>query len=126
MSFKMTVRGAPPALFKVDHRCRDCDYLWEVTTATREEHEVNEDGEAVFFVCPNCDSSCTFVTWGTATAPVTIVRGNHDFSERQNERLYKRSSEHYRKEGRDEAIELQRAQFKRDGLVSDDKIAKMS
>jgi hypothetical protein len=48
----------------------------------------------------------------------TMVRGNSDYNERHRERLEKRSSEHFKKEGRDEAMERQRSQWKREGIVS--------
>ncbi len=46
----------------------------------------------------------------SAPAVVTIVRGNHDFSKREKERLKKRSNDHWNRVGRDEAI--QRAEAK--------------
>lgn len=75
--------------------------------------------------CPICGSTNTHPTDGTRTAPVTIVRGNSDFAERQSERLYKRSNEHYKREGRDEAIERQRKVFEGAGIKSDDKVAEV-
>lgn len=75
--------------------------------------------------CPICGSHNTHPTDGTRTAPVTIVRGNSDFAERQSERLYKRSNEHYKREGRDEAIERQRKVFEGAGIKSDDKVAEV-
>lgn len=38
-----------------------------------------------------------------ATPPQTIVRGNGDFSDRERERLTKRSNEHWRTKGLEEA-----------------------
>lgn len=46
----------------------------------------------------------------------TIVRGNHDFADRERERLTKRSNEHYQRAGRDEAIDRSRMQMKKLGL----------
>lgn len=106
MAFKTTIRGAAPALSISDHQCLDCKHQWELTLSTREAH-------AEKHMCPQCESDATIDTDGCATAPVTIVRGNSDFGPRQHERLYKRSSEHYRKEGRDEAVERDRKELKK-------------
>jgi hypothetical protein len=46
----------------------------------------------------------------------TIVKGSHDFNERERERLEKRGGEHWQREGRHEAIERERALFKRHGM----------
>lgn len=43
----------------------------------------------------------------------TIVRGNDDFSERERERLEKRADDHWKRQGRDEAIDRERALMKR-------------
>ena|ERR1700748_2021291 len=113
-------RGAAPAFFISDHQCNDCEHRWELSLPKREDHEPILDELTNQFkgqCCPNCGRFNTMPTDGTPTAPVTIVRGNHDFASRQNERLYKRSNEHFKREGRDEAIERQRMQFKREGMV---------
>lgn len=43
----------------------------------------------------------------------TIVKGNDDFSERERERLEKRADDHWKRQGRDEAIDRERALMKR-------------
>jgi DNA-directed RNA polymerase subunit RPC12/RpoP len=37
MTYKMTVRGAPPALIFRKYRCTDCEYLFQVTHTSRDE-----------------------------------------------------------------------------------------
>lgn len=46
----------------------------------------------------------------------TITKGNHDFSERERERLEKRGDDHWKKEGRHEAIERERSMLKKNGM----------
>lgn len=46
----------------------------------------------------------------------TITKGNHDFNERERERLEKRGDEHWKREGRHEAIERERAMLKKNGM----------
>lgn len=46
----------------------------------------------------------------------TIVKGNSDYNERERERLEKRSDEHWKRQGRDEAIDRERALFKKHGM----------
>lgn len=46
----------------------------------------------------------------------TITKGNHDFNERERERLEKRGDDHWRREGRHEAIERERAMLKKNGM----------
>lgn len=45
----------------------------------------------------------------------TITKGNHDFNERERERLEKRGDDHWKKTGRDEAIATERAYLKKHG-----------
>jgi len=47
----------------------------------------------------------------------TITKGNEDFSERERERLEKRQDDHWRRQGRDEAIDRERAFLKKNGAV---------
>ncbi len=47
----------------------------------------------------------------------TITKGNSDFSERERERLEKRQDDHWRRQGRDEAIDRERAFLKKQGAV---------
>lgn len=110
-SFTIKVRGGPPpAGFRADHQCLECGVVWELSFRSSDDHIPHQP-------CPECCSCETIPVGGAMTDPVLIVRGNHDFSERQSDRLYKRSSEHFKREGREEAIERQRAQFKREGMV---------
>lgn len=110
-SFKIKVRGGPPpAGFRADHRCFECGVVWELNFPSSDDHIPHQP-------CPECAGCETAPTDGTLTQPHLVVRGNHDFSERQSARLYDRSTEHFRREGRDEAIERQRMQFRREGMV---------
>jgi hypothetical protein len=73
-----------------------------------------------------CDRHLAFESYGTACngrmcrtvgasgAIVTIVKGNHDYNERERARLEKRSHEHFLKHGRDEAIYRERKQMGRE------------
>jgi len=47
----------------------------------------------------------------------TIAKGNSDFSERERKRLEKRADDHWRRQGRDEAIDRERAFLKKQGAV---------
>lgn len=47
----------------------------------------------------------------------TITKGNHDFSERERARLEKRADDHWKRQGRDEGIERERAMLKKHGAV---------
>jgi len=128
MTWTYKYRGAAPAMFIADHQCNDCEHRWEESFPKAEDHEPVEHGYQSHLIgqcCPNCGRYNTAPTDGTRTKPVTIVRGNHDFAERQNKRLYERSTEHYRREGKDEAIERQRKVFKEVGSTSDDLVAKV-
>lgn len=133
-------RGAKPALRIEDHQCSnpECAHVFELTLNTEEEHDLpwtcplnchfitKGDGAVLCTSCtvdvfdPETHQPCAHLaprTHGVASQPVTIVRGNSDFAERQHARLYDRSTAHFKKEGREEAIERQRAQFKREGMV---------
>lgn len=48
--------------------------------------------------------------------PITIVKGNSDYNERERERLEKRQDDHWRRQGRDEAVDRERALFKKHGM----------
>lgn len=122
----MKVSGAPPALFISDHQCYSCEHQWEETLGSVEDHQPTIDvgsGQLIGRCCPNCGRFNTRPTDGTVAAPKLVVRGNHDFADRQAKRLYERSNEHYKREGKDEAIERQRDVFRREGMTSDDKVA---
>lgn len=45
----------------------------------------------------------------------TISKGDHDFNERERERLEKRGDDHWKRQGRDEAVDRERAFFKKMG-----------
>lgn len=88
-----------------DFQCVECDHRFEFLF-------VRQDEECMVLDCPNC-SSVAARCIGSAAPPITIVRGNSDFAVREKERLTKRSHDHWRTKGRDEAIARARAK----GLV---------
>lgn len=45
-----------------------------------------------------------------------ITKGNHDYNDRERERLEKRGDEHWKKHGKDEAVDRERALFKKHGM----------
>ncbi len=47
----------------------------------------------------------------------TISKGDHDFNERERARLEKRGDDHWRRQGRDEAIDRERAFLKKMNAV---------
>lgn len=47
----------------------------------------------------------------------TITKGNGDFSERERDRLEKRADDHWKRQGRDEAIARERMVLKKHGAV---------
>ena len=110
MGFTIKHSGGPSGAGHIaDHMCLECGLTFELNLASRSEHDLP-------WKCPDCNGEAP-ETLNMIAAPVTIVRGNSDFADRQNERLYKRSSEHFKREGRDEAISRQRKQFEREGMV---------
>lgn len=46
-----------------------------------------------------------------------INKNNSDFNERERERLEKRSNDHWIRQGRDEAIDRERAMLKKNGMI---------
>lgn len=90
--------------------CQDCDYEWEYL------HHPNVDDDPST-VCPDCLSPNFEQKVGLKSDPVTIVQGNHDFVHRQRARLTKRSTEHYKRSGRDEAIQRQDVHWKSEGII---------
>lgn len=68
-------------------------------------------------VCPVCGETETVKQKIGNTNMKVIVRGNSDYAERERARLTKRSNEHFQKKGREEGIERQRMQLKREGYV---------
>lgn len=47
----------------------------------------------------------------------TISKQNGDFNERERERLEKRADDHWKRRGRDEAIDRERAMLKKNGMI---------
>lgn len=47
----------------------------------------------------------------------TITKGNDDFNERERARLEKRADDHWKRQGRDEAIDRERAFMKKHGAA---------
>ena len=126
MTFEIKVRGARPAFFLAGHQCLECGYEWELSLKTREEHELP-------LTCPDCiayaeeikpaspdydpNHTHTICSLTMSGSPVTIVRGNHDFAERQNERLWRRSNNHFKREGKEEAYEKEKVIYRKEGWL---------
>lgn len=51
------------------------------------------------------------------TLGITIVKGNHDFAQRETERLDKRSHDHFLRKGKEEAIEREKIIKKKAGWL---------
>lgn len=83
----------------VDFRC-GCGHKFEQMIKSTEERPES-------WPCPSCDKEAPRVLGAPFVA--TIRRGNHDFVERERERLTKRSQEHAKTKGREEAVERERA-----------------
>ena len=77
--------------------------------------EVVADDEGVGELMPDGQRQCGHLMERrpSAVRMNTIVRGNHDYSERERERLTKRSNEHFQTKGKDEARDREREQMKK-------------
>lgn len=94
-----------------DYICQDCHHVWEYL---HHPNEIDDPSPG----CPECKSVDFVQRTGIKADPVTIRKGNHDFAERQRERLTKRSDEHYkRKGGREASVDAQNRQWKREGVI---------
>lgn len=89
-----------------DFECPNC--------GTRRNDVLTRDGEDE--QCDECGVVMVKVI-GTNADPVTIVRGNADFAQRERARLQKRADEHWNKKGKDDAVDRERALMKRQGLT---------
>lgn len=124
---------------RVDMQCLHCGHQEERTVDKREpDLEVHLDASDKLTVIEgNHGERCTQTitvdsmngpfqdVCGAVMAPImsavygtAIVRGNSDYSERQGKRLAQRSNDHFKREGRDEAIERQRQQWKKEGFLA--------
>lgn len=90
-----------------EYRCCNCSNVQEQINWSAEEPEVVQ--------CERCGAAATRCP--STVLGKTIVRGNSDYAERERARLTKRSNDHFRRQGKDEAIERERAQFKREGII---------
>ncbi len=90
--------------------CHDCDHEWEYL------HHPNMVADPSPG-CVNCGSQSFSHKVGLKSLPVTIVQGNHDFVHRQRDRLTIRSTDHYKRSGKTEALERQDAHWKSEGVI---------
>jgi hypothetical protein len=91
--------------------CQDCQNVWEYL------HHPNMTDDPSPG-CTACGSTNFAHRVGLKSDPVTIVKGNHDFADRQRDRLTERSNEHYkRKGGREASVDAQNRQWKREGVI---------
>lgn len=104
----------------LDFKCPTCE-----TTHTRFVETNDDDTPLEPEVCNENSNNYDGVTCDGVLVPVdtvfngymkTITKGNHDFSERERERLEKRADEHWKREGKDEAIARERAMLKKNGM----------
>ncbi len=72
---------------------------------------IDGDGEI-----ETCDGVLTQVDTTFDGYMKCITKGNHDFSERERARLEKRADDHWRKQGKDEAIARERAILRKNGM----------
>ena len=100
-----------------DFECPTCGNLEERTTDGSDEiclemiDAVVVDDSSDVGGGRRCCNTIMIKLIGTRSAPKTIVKGNSDFNERERERLTARSNEHWKREGRHEAIERERIQI---------------
>ena len=85
----------------------------------------NDDGPIAPEVCGENSQNYDGVTCDGALVQVdpkfrgymkVITKGNHDFNERERERLERRGDEHWKREGRHEAIERERIMLRKNGM----------
>jgi len=104
----------------IDFKCPTCE-----TPHTRFVETNDDDTPLEPEVCNENSMNYDGVTCEGVLTPVdtvfvgymkTITKGNHDFNERERERLEKRGDEHWKREGRHEAIERERAMLKKNGM----------
>ena len=69
-----------------------------------------------FIPCEGSEVACGRLAEKSVSTPFlkTIVRGNHDFAEREKSRLTAQSQEHWKREGRHEAVDRIRMRRKKD------------
>ena len=100
-----------------DYECPRC--------GAREERTVNGDGPQVCQaeVQDDIDTKrlllCNAVMTrlvGAGAPPITIVKGNSDYKDRERERLETRATDHWNKHGKAEALERVRTKRAKDGL----------
>lgn len=99
--------------------CEECGAQPE-TLEDRNEMPVSPQCHAVVGYEENGDEiTCTGYLVNrkcSTTSMQTIVRGNSDYAPRQRERLTKREHDHWKRQGRDEAVDRARARAKKESL----------
>jgi hypothetical protein len=108
-------------------QCPTCQHMEERFLETNdddspcEEQHCNGDLDATVACEAPCGATCGEVMEqidGVFNGYMkTITKGNEDFAERERERLEKRQDDHWRRSGRDEAIDRERAYLKKHGAV---------
>jgi len=98
----------------IDFSCSVCSAVVERFVETNDDNTLIDDQVCEAAGCGGALAPCEIGTRSALLAP--IQKGNHDFSERERERLEKRGDEHWKREGRHEAIERERAILKKNGM----------
>jgi hypothetical protein len=90
--------------------------LKTTNVSTKHVPATDEHGEYYVEAADSCLADMTYGDTMFTGYMKTITKGNHDFNERERERLEKRGDEHWKREGRHEAIERERAILKKNGM----------
>jgi len=105
----------------IDFKCPTCETAHTRFVETNDDNTLFGEPE----VCNENSGNYDGVQCAGVLTPVdtmftgymkVITKGNHDFNERERERLEKRGDDHWRREGRHEAIERERAMLKKNGM----------
>lgn len=107
----------------IDYDCPKCEvahtrfvYFDTETRQPLEEETCNEN--KMDYEGTTCDGILVardMAVFRGALAPIN--KNNSDYNERERERLEKRQDDHWRRQGRDEAIDRERAFLKKQGAV---------
>jgi hypothetical protein len=110
----------------LDFECGTCGFIGEVFVETNDDNTPLEEQHCAQPVtdlseaAETCGATCGAVLEQRDTVfngyMKTIVKGSHDYNDRERERLEKRSDEHWKREGRHEAIERERSMLKKNGM----------
>lgn len=115
---------------RIDFQCPGCDRTTTRLVETSDDDVVIEDELQAAQLCDNphlfpaddeqppgyCRAELVRIDTVFNGYMKTIVKGSHDFNERERERLEKRGDDHWKREGRHEAIERERIMLRKNGM----------